>query len=92
MTDTLDLLYAATKLVTEKRHGSPAMVRRCLRQDYDVHVTYATAEHLLDQMQSLGIVGPSKGAIARDVLMDYEQASKRLLPAHGGSWGNPKAA
>jgi DNA segregation ATPase FtsK/SpoIIIE-like protein len=89
---TLDLLYAATKLVTESRHGSPAMIRRRLRQDYDVHITYETAEHLLDQMQARGIVGPSKGSLARDVLMDYEKACTALRVVHGGSWGNPIAA
>lgn len=92
MPETLDLLYAATKLVTERRHGSPAMIRRCLRQDYSLHVTYETAEHLLDQMQARGIVGPSQGSLARDVLRDYETASAALRKVHGGSWGNPAAA
>lgn len=92
MTETLDLLYAATKLVTEKRHGSPAMIRRCLRQDYNVFVPYEICDHLLDLMQTRGIVGLSKGAIARDVLMDYEQASQALRWHHGGSWGIPVAA
>lgn len=86
---TVDLLYAAAKLVTESRFGSPAMILRCLRQDRDVHLTYSTAEHLLDQMQELGIVGPSKGSLARDVLMDYEQARAVLKPVHGASREDP---
>jgi hypothetical protein len=89
---TLDLLYAATKLVTESRFGSPAMLRRCLRQDYDVFVPYEICEHLLDVMEGRGIVGPSRLPLARDVLMDYEQASEALRAHHGGSWGHPAAA
>lgn len=86
---TIDLLYAATHLVTTSRHGSPAMIRRCLRRDHGLHIPYATAEHLLDQMQEHGIVGPSQGSLARDVLMDYEQACEVLKPAHGSSWEDP---
>lgn len=89
MAETLDLLYAATKLVTESRFGSPSMIRRCLRQDRNVHITCATAENLLNQMQECGVVGPNRGALARDVLMDYEQACAALQPVHGSSWEGP---
>lgn len=92
MAETLDLLYAATKLVTDSRFGSPSMIRRCLRQDYGVFLPFETCEHLLDLMERRGIVGPSRGSLAREVLMDYEQASEALRTRHGGSWGIPAAA
>ncbi|CAL9664903.1 DNA translocase FtsK [Streptomyces sp. enrichment culture] len=88
----IDLLYAATKLVTESRFGSPSMLRRCLRRDYEVSVPFEICEHLLDLMERHGIVGPARGSLAREVLMDYEEASKALLSSRGGSWGVPAAA
>lgn len=88
----IDLLYAATKLVTESRFGSPSMIRRCLRRDYDVSVPFEVCELLLDLMGRHGIVGPAHGSLAREVLMDYEQASQALRSSRGGSWGIPAAA
>ena len=92
MPETIDLLYAATKLVTESRFGSPSMIRRCLRRDYDVFVPFETCEHLLDLMEGRGIVGPNRGALARHVFMDYSEASEALRSHRGGSWGVPAAA
>jgi hypothetical protein len=87
-----DLLYAATKLVTESRFGSPSMIRRCLQRDYNVSVPFEICEHLLDMMGRHGIVGPARGSLAREVLMDYTQASAALRATRGGSWGIPAAA
>jgi hypothetical protein len=88
----IDLLYAATKLVTESHFGSPSMLRRCLRRDYNVSVPFEICERLLDMMGHHGIVGPARGSLAREVLTDYEQASKTLQSSRGGSWGLPAAA
>jgi hypothetical protein len=88
----IDLLYAATKLVTDSRFGSPSMLRRCLRRDYNVSVPFEVCELLLDIMGRHNIVGPAHGSKAREVLMDYGQASAALQSTRGGSWGIPAAA
>lgn len=91
MKDMTDVLYAATRLVTESRFGSPSMLVRCLKKQ-GVRVTFGTAVNLLDQMNEAGIVGPAQGSLARDVLMNTEQAIQALRRQHGGDWTHPKTA
>jgi hypothetical protein len=88
----IDLLYAATKLVTDSGFGSPSMLRRCLRRDYNVSVPFEICELLLDIMGRHQIVGSARGSKAREVLMDYGQACAALRASRGGSWGIPEAA
>ncbi|MFE9855561.1 DNA translocase FtsK [Streptomyces sp. NPDC005780] len=84
----IDLLYAATELVTSTRHGSPAMLQRRLKNDHGVRVTFKTALSLLDQMHDAGIVGPDRRSTGREVLMESDDAASALRAIHGASWSS----
>jgi DNA segregation ATPase FtsK/SpoIIIE-like protein len=67
-----DLLVHAAELVISSQFGSPSMLQRKLRLGWE------TVQRLMSLLEDHGIVGPTQGSRARDVLIPADDLDMRL--------------
>jgi len=61
--DLDEMFEDAARLIVQSQHGSTSMIQRRLKLGYN------RAGRIMDQLEAMGVVGPSEGSKAREVLI-----------------------
>ena len=77
LADRDSLFNDAARLIVQNQIGSTSLLQRRMKLGYN------RAGRLMDQLEAAGIVGPSQGSKARDVLIRNEAELEQHLDAMG---------
>ncbi len=73
ITDLDDMFDEAARLIVRHQQGSVSLLQRRLK------LGYARAARIVDQLEQVGVVGPSEGSKAREVLVENEEQLEMIL-------------
>ena len=73
ITDLDEQFQDAARLIVQNQHGSTSMIQRRLKLGYN------RAGRIMDQLEALGIVGPTEGSKAREVLVSDDVELEKML-------------
>jgi S-DNA-T family DNA segregation ATPase FtsK/SpoIIIE len=73
MVDLDPMFEDAARLIVKHDQGSVSLIQRKLK------LGYARAARIVDQLEETGIVGPSEGSKAREVLVEDEEHLETIL-------------
>jgi DNA segregation ATPase FtsK/SpoIIIE, S-DNA-T family len=68
-----DLVYEAARLIVRHQQGSVSLLQRRLK------IGYSRAARIVDQLETVGIVGPYDGSKARQVMVEDESTLESIL-------------
>ncbi len=71
--DLDEMFEDAARLIVQNQHGSTSMIQRRLKLGYN------RAGRIMDQLEAMGVVGPSEGSKAREVLIYDEVELEKYL-------------
>lgn len=71
--DLDEMFEDAARLVVQNQHGSTSMIQRRLKLGYN------RAGRIMDQLEAMGVVGPSEGSKAREVLVFTEVELEKYI-------------
>lgn len=73
LTDLDPMFEEAARLIVRHQQGSVSLLQRRLK------LGYSRAARIVDQMEQAGIVGPSEGSKAREVIIENEEQLETVL-------------
>jgi DNA segregation ATPase FtsK/SpoIIIE, S-DNA-T family len=71
--DLDEMFEDAARIIVQNQHGSTSMIQRRLKLGYN------RAGRIMDQLEAMGVVGPSEGSKAREVLIYDEIELEKYL-------------